>query len=183
MRFRFRSICTLALLCLHICMPAVCGADERDTQFSGNLEKAPYPPHPQAYVITVMDKELNQPLEGARVYDPAEGKVYVTDQEGNVFLSSLPRLLVVSLPGYEEKRVRYREGTEPSQLRIDLQIAGVLEAEELVMEAPAIGRTDAQVGISVVVDRETVKHTAMIGIVEDVMNTVYPASIPGWWNR
>ena len=157
------------LAVLFMFLPEVCGAEEPGNQSSGNHETAPHPP---SYVITVMDKELNQPLEGVRIFDPAEGKVYVTDQDGKVLLSSLPRLLVVSLPGYEEKRVRFREEKEPAQLRIDLQIAGVLEAEELVVEAPAIGRTDAQVGVSVVVDRDTVKHTAMIGIVEDVMNTV-----------
>ena len=171
---RFRSFPGLMLFLriLFVFLPAVCGAEERDTQFSGNLEKAPYPPHPLAYLITVADKELNQPLEGARVYDPAEGRAYVTDQEGKIFLRALPRLLVVSLPGYEEKRVYFKEGTEPGEHRIYLQIAGVLEAEELVVEAPAIGRTDEQVGISVVVTRDTVKDTAMIGIIEDVMNTV-----------
>ncbi len=61
---------------------------------------------------------------------------------------------------------------ERRELEGSLQIAGVLEAKELVVEAPSLGKTDEQVGVSVAVDRDTVKQTAQIGIMEDVMNTV-----------
>jgi len=120
----------------------------------------------------VIDAELKEPLAGVRVYDPASGMAYTTNTEGKVTVPILPRLLVFSLPGYEEKRVPVQAGAEEKEFEVSLRVVGVLEAEELIVEAPSIGRTDEQVGVSVAVNRDTVKQTAQIGIMEDVMNTV-----------
>ncbi len=124
------------------------------------------------YSLKVIDKDLELPLEGVRVLDPSTGGVFLTDPEGIVKLPSLPALLVLSLPGYEEKRVRSKEWGDQNFLLVNLRLAGILEAEELVVETQAAGRSDAQPGVSVTAERELIKITGLSGVVEDAMNTV-----------
>ncbi|MCX7787012.1 MAG: TonB-dependent receptor [Spirochaetes bacterium] len=126
----------------------------------------------QNIVIRVVDSELKEPLVGVRVYDPASGITLTTDLKGSVTFQVQPPLLVFSLPGYEEKRLSLRERPIEREIEVSLRVSSVLEGEELVIEAPSLGKSDEQVGVSIVVDKEMVKHTAQIGIMEDVLNTV-----------
>lgn len=124
--------------------------------------------------ISVYDRDLDIPLEGVLVLETTTGTGGLTDIAGEITLHvdlPAPRaILSLSLIGYEPVRTMTTNLSEP--LRIPLVIQGILEAEELVIEAERIGRTDDEAGVSVVVERDFIKASAMIGIVEDVMTTV-----------
>ena len=128
----------------------------------------------QALEIRVYDRDLDIPLEGVLVREAVTDFSEYTDADGRVTIdAALPSSRVVVdlyLPGYEPVRtlVREREG----EVAIPMVIQGVLVAEELVIIADRIGRSDDQAGVSIVVEREFIKSSAMIGVIEDVMSTV-----------
>lgn len=124
--------------------------------------------------VQVVDRDLEIPLEGARITVEATGDAVFTGPDGNATLSvqsAVPRaVVIVELIGYEPVRNLVTDFDQV--LTIEMVIQGMLEAEELVVEADSIGESDAQLGSSVVVDREFIRTTAMLGVIEDVMSTV-----------
>ena len=127
--------------------------------------------------VEVVDRDLEIPLEGVVVRDPATGVQVVTDVGGLAVLdTAIPpsgRVVVeFSLVGYEPTRLLVREEDREERVVVEMVIQGLLVADELVVEAPSIGSSDAETGVSVVAERELIKTTAMIGPIEDVMNTV-----------
>ncbi len=127
--------------------------------------------------VAVVDRDLEIPLEGVVVRDPATGVQVVTDFDGLAVLDTeIPpsgRVVVeFSLIGYEPTRLLVRPEDRAQTVVVEMVIQGLLIADELVVEAPSIGTSDAQTGVSVVAERELIKTTAMIGPIEDVMNTV-----------
>lgn len=124
--------------------------------------------------IIVYDRDLDLPLEGVQVQEATTGAFGVTDADGRLTLAAelpVPRaVLLLSLIGYEPLRTLVTEFEEP--VEIGMVLEGVLQAEELVVEAQSIGETDEEVGTSVVVERDLLKTTSMIGVFEDVMSTI-----------
>lgn len=124
--------------------------------------------------IRVYDRDLDIPLEGVSVQETTTGAAGITGIDGTLLLNvdlPAPRaILSLTLIGYEPVRTMVTDLSR--EIVVPMVIEGVLEAEELVVEARKIGRTDDEVGESVVVEREMIKQSAMIGIVEDVMSTV-----------
>lgn len=128
----------------------------------------------QALEIRVYDRDLDIPFEGVLVREAVTDFSEYTNADGRVTIDGAvpsPRVVVdLYLPGYEPVRtlVRERDGVAA----IPMVIQGVLVAEELVIVADRIGRSDDQAGVSIVVERDFIKSSAMIGVIEDVMSTV-----------
>lgn len=125
-------------------------------------------------LIVVYDRDLEIPLQGVVVEETLTGATAITNEDGRATLPiplNAPRVvLTLYLPGYEPVRTMVTEFDTKTE--VPMVILGVLEAEELVIVADRIGRTDDQAGVSVVVEREFIKSSAMIGVLEDVMSTV-----------
>ena len=124
--------------------------------------------------IKVIDKDLDIALEGVKIIVRNTEEIIFTNPEGiaiiNVDDNEKRVILITTLIGYESKKVNIKELDK--EIIITMSIEGMLEGEELVIEEDAIGRTDEEVGVSTVVDKNELKSTAMIGAVEDVMSTI-----------
>ncbi|MBN2616989.1 MAG: TonB-dependent receptor, partial [Spirochaetales bacterium] len=126
------------------------------------------------FKITVVDRDLDMPLEGVRIREADSGFETFTDQDGNCTLQlsdNLNRAVVIAeLIGYEPRKQLVTDFSKP--LIIELLMEGILEGQELVVEVEAIGETDAEVGVSTVIEKETIQAAAKMGLIEDVMNAV-----------
>ncbi len=125
--------------------------------------------------VRVTDRDLGIPLEGVALQETNSGARAVTDAGGNATIETGAApfgrgLVVAQLVGYETSRAIVKDPRK--QVELKMVIEGVLEADELVVEERAIGASDEALGVSVVAEKEMVKTTAMIGLMEDVMNTV-----------
>lgn len=145
--------------------------------------------------ILVTDRELEIPLEGASIQAAITSEAYPlgtlvsaeTNEEGIAFLD-LPEqftrcILAIQFPGYAASRVMVRPGEK--HVKVALDITGIVEGKELVVERKAPGKTDAKSGISVVMDKKDMETTANMGLVEDVMNTIKTlpgVTYAGGWN-
>jgi hypothetical protein len=130
--------------------------------------------------ISVIDKELDFPLEGTKLTLESNSKIKtVADEDGNAVLN-LPDFVSsgkvkASLPGYREITVDF-SGTEKI-LVINMSISDVIEGEELVVNRNAPEKTEEKVGVSTVMTKEQMHTTANIGIAEDCMSSV--RTLPG----
>lgn len=124
--------------------------------------------------ILVVDKDLELPLEGVEITKLETGECFYTDNNGRskiLFPKEKDALLLeVGLIGYQKKVTRVTENSK--DIVIELLMDGVIKGNELIVEAEAIGISDDKVGVSTVIDREIIKSSAKIGIVEDVMTAV-----------
>ncbi len=134
----------------------------------------------QEIMVTVIDRDLDFPLEGVTLYftqDPET--VYYTDIDGNALIpfpqeASAPFLCAV-MPGYAETRMRILQKQE--KVTMYLSISEIIEGKELVVERQAPGKTDEKSGISIVVDKRQMETTSRIGILPDIMTTI--KTLPG----
>lgn len=124
--------------------------------------------------VIVYDRDLDFPLEGVRIQEVETGQELYTDFNGEAILEipdDLDRaILVIELIGYETKKQLITDLISP--VSIYMLMEGVLEGEELVVEVEAIGETDAEVGVSTVVEEEVIQTAAKIGFIEDAMSVV-----------
>ena len=123
-------------------------------------------------VITVLDGELEIPLEGARIVS-WDGTEHLCDQHGAARLSvPADRAVIVkiSYPGYESARAALRPGI--SAYTAELRLGGVIEERELVIEAPRPGSSETISGRSVAISGRDLARAAETGIIGDVMNAV-----------
>jgi hypothetical protein len=122
--------------------------------------------------ITVEDTDLTLPLEGARIRS-WNGQEYTCDEEGKVLLTVPDDRQVVihaTYPGYENGRLLIpMTGTS---FTIALRLSGILENQELVIEAPRPGVSETKSGRSVAISDKDLSRTAEIGIIEDVMTSI-----------
>ncbi|WP_028974934.1 TonB-dependent receptor plug domain-containing protein [Spirochaeta cellobiosiphila] len=130
-------------------------------------------------LVSVTDRDLNIPLEGAQLQIIGQEELFYTNSEGEVTLQlsdETQRLVLnISYPGYESLRLPLSKGD--AVIKAELVLQGIIQGEELVVEGERKGKSDEEVGVSVVVDKEAFQTTANIGIVEDVMNTI--KTLPG----
>jgi len=128
--------------------------------------------------IYVIDKDIDIPLEGVKVFIQKSDKFFYTDENGfvriNIDDDIKQSLLIVSLIGYQTKRVLVKEGDK--KITIPLVIEGVIEGKELVIEERAIQKKDEKSGESTVVEKQEIKQTTK-GPVEDIMSTI--KTMPG----
>ena len=124
--------------------------------------------------VTVLDRDLEIPLEGVRITETNTGARAVTDFDGTARLNFTPpagrAVLVAELIGYEPRRLLVKDFTDPIQM--EMVIEGVLEGEELVVEEEAIGETDETVGVSTVIENDMIRATSVIGPIEDLMQSI-----------
>ncbi len=129
---------------------------------------------PEELMVIVIDRDLDLALEGVRVVETTTGTEVYTDGQGQAILplpEGLERAVIVAeLIGYEDRKVLVREFEKP--LHIKMLMEGVLEGQELVIEAEAIGRTDEEVGVSTVIEKQVIESAAKMGGFEDIMNAV-----------
>ncbi len=129
--------------------------------------------------VTVMDRDLDIPLEGVQLTLRNAGIEAVTDANGTAVVEipdDLSRdILNAELPGYQTRRVAVTADT--GSIVITLSITDVIEGRELVVERSAPGKSDEQSGISVVMDKEEMNTTANLGLVEDIMSSI--KTLPG----
>ncbi|MDR3275662.1 MAG: TonB-dependent receptor [Treponema sp.] len=122
--------------------------------------------------VTVEDADLGIPLEGAVVRGP-NGREFTCDADGRAVIEipdSGPATVQAAYPGYETRRVSVPEGS--ARITLGLHLGGVMENEELVLEAERPGTSETQSGRSVAISGEDLSRTAEIGIVEDVMTSI-----------
>ena len=128
----------------------------------------------ETLTVTVVDRDLEIPLEGVRITETNTGARVVTDFDGEATLDFDPvagrAVLVAELIGYEPRRLLVKDFDEP--VLVEMVIEGVLEGEELVVEEEAIGETDETVGVSTVIEQDMIRATSVIGPIEDLMQSV-----------
>ncbi len=130
--------------------------------------------------ISVIDKELDFPLEGAKLVLKENQKIEaVADADGNAVLS-LPDsvksgTVIASFPGYKSESVKF-SGTGDA-LVINMVITEVIEGTTLIVNRAAPEATDEKAGVSTVITKEQMHTTANIGLVEDCMASV--RTLPG----
>lgn len=120
--------------------------------------------------ITIMDRDLDMPLEGAilrfRNSEPVE-----SDANGQAQLYIVTKSLVsISYPGYETRRVWI--DSKDNGMVITLGIEEVFEGEELVVEASAWRAPEEETGTSRTADKKMIEATGRMGVVEDALASV-----------
>lgn len=140
--------------------------------------------HAESINVTVLDGELEMPLEGVRIV--AQGKNVLvkadTDMNGNAVLEIADSVLekgkvtiTAQYPGYDDTTVVLKKNQ--TLVKINLAIGGVIEGEEIVVQRSAGKKAEAETGVSKVLEKEEIKTTSQIGFVEDVMSSV--KTLPG----
>ena len=130
--------------------------------------------------ITVMDKDLDFPLEGAKVSLESDPKITeIADEDGNVLLSIPDSVTSGSVkakfPGYRDGSVKFSSTDE--SLTIYMSIADVIEGKELVVNRAAPEKKEEKIGVATVMSKEQMHTTANIGIAEDCMSSI--RTLPG----
>jgi hypothetical protein len=122
--------------------------------------------------ITVIDEDLEIPLEGALIVT-WDGKELFCDSEGRAVLEvpgDRPVIVRITYPGYEGRRVVLQAGTV--EYTASLRLGGTMEAQELVVEATRPGVSETVSGQSVAISGRELTRQSETGIVEDVMQAV-----------
>jgi hypothetical protein len=122
--------------------------------------------------IIVEDTELSLPLEGA-VIRSWDGKQYTCDAEGKAIVSApdeRPVVIQAAYPGYENGRLVVVP--EKDRFTLGLNLSGIMESKELVIEASRPGNSETKTGRSVAVSEKEITQTGEIGLIEDVMTTI-----------
>jgi hypothetical protein len=122
--------------------------------------------------VTVIDAELDIPLEGALIRTP-DGKDWECGPEGTVVVTvpdDAPVVLRAAYPGYEAGRAVVPSDT--AEVAIPLTLSGIMEGRELVIEAARPRASETVPGRSVALSGRELARTAEIGAVEDVMNSI-----------
>ena len=124
--------------------------------------------------INVVDRDLELPLEGVRIHDVDNAAVAFTDVYGNVVITVPDKrnraVIIAELIGYESRKILIKDFNKP--LTIEMLMEGILGGQELVVEEEAIGETDEEVGVSIVIEKDMIESAAKIGIIEDVMSAI-----------
>ncbi|MDR1468703.1 MAG: TonB-dependent receptor plug domain-containing protein [Spirochaetaceae bacterium] len=122
--------------------------------------------------VTVIDVELDMPLEGAVVRTP-DGTDWECGPDGDVVVTvpdSVQLILRAAYPGYEAGRVVL--AADATAATIPLTLSGVMEGQELVIEAPRPRASETVPGRSVALSGSELARSAEIGAIEDVMNSI-----------
>jgi hypothetical protein len=128
--------------------------------------------YPGDLKISIIDRELELPLEGVRIVSESLTEVYFTDSEGRAVIEvdeDTERIvLIFSLPGYEVKKVLIKD-FEGEQV-FNMVIEGIIEGEELVVEEKYY--EEEKLGTSYSIEKAELISMANKGMYEDVMNMI-----------
>jgi hypothetical protein len=122
--------------------------------------------------VTVIDAELDMSLEGAVIRTP-DGRNWESGADG-IAVVAVPDdaqlILRAAYPGYDEGRAVVSADTQ--SITIPLTLTGILEGQELVVEAARPRASETVPGRSVAISGRDLARTAEIGAIEDVMNSI-----------
>jgi len=121
--------------------------------------------------VTVKDIDLDLPLEGAVIR--WEGNELICDINGKAVIKAPDgRQIVIqaAYPGYETGRIVIP--VTGNEFFIGLNLSGVMQGSELVIETSKPGSSETRTGRSIAVSARDIAQTGEIGIVEDVMSTI-----------
>jgi hypothetical protein len=124
--------------------------------------------------ISVMDGDLEEPLEGAILHLP-DGTEIPTDDKGAASFNVPDDLygeISITYPGYESGRILLTEGGANSFALTMRMSVGVLENDELVIEGYMPAANSTRSGRSVSLNRENLELTSEIGLIEDIMSSI-----------
>ncbi len=128
--------------------------------------------------ISVIDKDIDIPLEGVKLTLIKTGNSVSTDSNGSARITigdDQGQIVVVAfLNGYETKRFVLKKAAEVQIVSMSIQ--GVLEGQGLVVERKALQIKDEKSGVSTMVDKQEIKQTTK-GPLEDIMTTI--KTLPG----
>ncbi|MBP5251377.1 MAG: TonB-dependent receptor [Treponema sp.] len=130
--------------------------------------------------VFVVDKDLDYPLEGARIVLEKNTETQAfADEDGNAVLT-LPDSVVsgkvkVSFPGYKDVSVEFN-GTDET-VTVAMSISGVIEGKGIVVNRASPDSTEEKTGVSTVMTKKQMASTANVGLVEDCMASV--RTLPG----
>ena len=122
--------------------------------------------------ITVIDRDLNIALEGARIAT-SDGREFFCNSKGKAVIAvpdSAQILAQISYPGYESARI-VLQGNTP-EYTAALRLGGIMEERELVIEASRPTASETVSGRSVAVSGRDLTRPAETGFVEDVMRAI-----------
>jgi hypothetical protein len=122
--------------------------------------------------ITIEDTDLGLPLEGALIRS-WDGGERICDEEGKVTLAvpdDRQVVIQVAYPGYESGRLVIP--LTGDRFTLGLHLSGIMENQELVIEAQRPGVSETKSGRSVAISGDELTRTAEIGILEDVMTSI-----------
>ncbi|MDR3334972.1 MAG: TonB-dependent receptor plug domain-containing protein [Treponema sp.] len=122
--------------------------------------------------ITIEDTDLGLPLEGALIRS-WDGGERICDEEGKVTLAvpdNRQVVIQVAYPGYESGRLVIP--LTGDRFTLGLHLSGIMENQELVIEAQRPGVSETKSGRSVAISGDELTRTAEIGILEDVMTSI-----------
>jgi len=129
--------------------------------------------------VTVEDEDLAMPLEGAVVILRG-GKQFTCNNKGIARVTlpdDKPTILSITYPGYETFRLSIpaadaAKGTQVEKFTASMRLGGIMQGQELVLEAARPETSETRSGRSVAISDRELARTAEIGIIEDVMNSV-----------
>ena len=130
--------------------------------------------------VFVVDKDLDYPLEGARIVLEKNTETQAfADEDGNAVLT-LPDSVVsgkvkVSFPGYKDVSVEFN-GTDET-VTVAMSISGVIEGKGIAVNRASPDSTEEKTGVSTVMTKKQMASTANVGLVEDCMASV--RTLPG----
>ena len=122
--------------------------------------------------IFVEDTDLGLPLEGALIRS-WDGQEYTCDENGKAIISvpdDRQVVIQVAYPGYENGRLIVPSSGD--RFSLGLHLSGIMENQELVIEAQRPGTSETRSGRSVAISDRELSQTAEIGIIEDVMTSI-----------
>lgn len=123
--------------------------------------------------IKVMDKDIDIPLEGVKIFIKNTEQTGYTDKDGMVKIiiaDNLDKIIIYSvLIGYSP--LNKLASNLDEIIILYMSIESVIHGRELVIEDERI-KKDEKLGVSKVIDSEEIKSTSKIGIVEDAMNSI-----------
>ena len=130
--------------------------------------------------VSVIDRELDFPLEGVRVSVKANPSVSAqTDENGEAVLELPANLssgeIEAALPGYQIAVAPFSSSDE--SVGIAMSIADVIEGQALVVNRAVPEESDEKLGVATAISQETMHSTASMGILEDCMASV--RTLPG----
>ncbi len=130
--------------------------------------------------VLVYDKDLEIPLEGAKVFLEANHSVSgQTDQNGVAVLTAPDNVLAGNV---EARLVGYKNASAAiaspnDELQIFMSIGDVIEGQTLVVNRASPDEAQEKTGVSTVMSKERMQTTANVGIMEDCMSSV--RTLPG----
>jgi len=122
--------------------------------------------------VKVIDADLDLPLEGATIR-ARDGNEYKCNHDGIAVVKAPDdRQLVIQViyPGYETGT--FIIPAAGNSLDVYLGLSGVMQGNELVVEAQKPGANETKTGRSVAISGREIAQSAEIGVIEDVMNAI-----------